>query len=71
MAKSEIHLNEKVVNTERVFGSALEYFPVKIESSNGMTKWAMFTEREIKTAIERADKNQEDIPKSFWESIFA
>lgn len=70
MTRSEIILNEKVDNTERKFGEALEYYPVKIVRDNDDDTWAMFTESEINNAIERAMKNKEDIPKSLWESIF-
>lgn len=70
MAKSVIKMNEVVENTERKFGEALEYFPVKIENEDGSETWAMFTETEIINATERAMKNKEDIPKSLWESIF-
>lgn len=68
---SKILMEDKVENTERKFGAALEYYPVKVEKENGETVWAMFTKDEIENAIERADKNKEDIPKSLWESIFS
>jgi hypothetical protein len=70
MANSTIHLNEKVENTERKFGAALEYYPVEVINESGNTQWAMFTQSEIDVAVERATKNKEDIPKSLWESIF-
>jgi hypothetical protein len=70
MADSKILMHEVVNNTERKFGEALEYFPVEVENKDGQTVWAMFTENEIKNAIERAEKNKEDIPKSLWEKIF-
>jgi hypothetical protein len=70
MASSEIILTEKVENTERKFGEALEYFPSKVVREDGSKTWAMFTEAEIETAIDRAMKNKEDIPKSLWDSIF-
>lgn len=70
MPKSEIRMDEVVKNTERKFGEALEYYPVKIVNENGHETWAMFTENEIINATERAMKNKEDIPKSIWENIF-
>ena len=70
MADSTIHLNDKVENTERKFGEALEYYPVEVVLENGDSQWAMFTKGEIDSAVERATKNKEDIPKSLWESIF-
>ena len=66
---SKIKLNEKVENTERKFGEALYYFPVKVELENGDLVWAMFTETEIQNAIKRAEKNQEDIPKEIWDKV--
>jgi len=66
---SKIKLNEKVENTERKFGEALHYFPVKVELENGDLVWAMFTETEIQNAIKRAEKNQEDIPKEIWDKV--
>ena len=70
MANSSIRLDEKVENTERKFGAALEYYPVEVITESGETQWAMFTQSEIDVAIDRATKNKEDIPKSLWESIF-
>ena len=70
MASGKIYLSEKVDNTERKFGAANEYFPVKIQDSDGYVTWAMFTETEIKKATERAMKNKEDIPKSLWDNVF-
>jgi len=70
MTKSKIYLENKVENTARKFGSATEYYPVKIESSSGVEKWAMFTITEIEEAITRADKNREDIPQTIWEKLF-
>lgn len=70
MADSKIKLDETVDNSERKFGEALKYFPVKIIDTDDNVEWGMFTENEIQIAIERAKKNKEDIPKSLWESIF-
>ena len=70
MASSKILFEDKVDNTDRKFGSALEYFPVKVVKSDGQESWAMFTEAEIDKAIDRASKNKEDIPKSLWDKFF-
>jgi len=70
MADSRILMKEKVDNTERKFGEALNYFPVVIESASGVVKCGMFTEDEIEKAIVRAEKNREDIPKSLWGNVF-
>ncbi len=70
MAQSKILFENKVDNTERTFGSATEYHPVKVVRAEGDEVWAMFTENEINKAIARADKNKEDIPQSVWQRIF-
>ncbi len=70
MADSIIRLDEKVDNTERKFGEALEYYPAEVVLEDGTETWAMFTQSEIDGAVERAAKNKEDIPKSMWASIF-
>lgn len=70
MASSIIKLSEKVDNTERKFGEALEYFPAEVVLEDGTETWAMFTQSEIDNAVKRAMKNKEDIPQSLWESIW-
>lgn len=67
---SIIKMNEVVDNTERKFGEALEYYPVRVKTKEGEDSWAMFTENEIKDAMERASKNKEDIPKTLWKKLF-
>jgi len=68
--KSKLFIEEKVKNEERKFGEANEYYPVRIEYSNDNIQNALFTESELKIAIERAGKNPEDIPdKTIWESL--
>lgn len=70
MANSKIYLADKIDNTQRKFGSAKEYIPVKVYNKDGDMMWAMFTEDVIEYAIQRALKNREDIPKTLWDSIF-
>ena len=66
--RSKIFLSEKVVNNDRRFGSALNYYPVEIRSSSGKVSKALFTIDQIHEAIERADSNREDFrPLTFWE----
>jgi len=66
--ESTIKMNEIVFNSERRFGSAKEYYPALVEGSNGNKKPALFTEDQILLAMERAERNPEDIPKdqTFW-----
>ena len=69
--KSKIYLNEMVDNKERRFGSATDYYPIKVVTTNGDIKYALFTINQIEEAIERASYNEEDLPeKSFYEIIF-
>jgi hypothetical protein len=64
---SIIYVNEVVENTERKFGSALEYYPVYIKNADGDYVPAMFTLNELEIAIKRAANNPEDTPrKSGW-----
>ena len=70
MSDSIIKLSEKVDNTERKFGEALEYFPTEVVLEDGTETWAMFTQSEIDVAITRAMKNKEDIPQTLWETIW-
>ena len=69
---SKIYLSEKVKNKERKFGSQLEYYPCKIILADGTEKNALFTKNQINVAIDRANKNIEDIPKdvSLFEYLF-
>jgi hypothetical protein len=53
--KSEILTEEKVENKDRKFGSRLIYYPCVIDG-----KKALFTENQLKIAIERGKKNTED-----------
>ena len=67
--KSQIHARERVRNTARKFGSAQDYYPVLVHLPN-VSRPALFTEREIMEAIERARQNPEDVPApSWWERL--
>jgi len=68
--ESKIRFEEKVLNKDRRFGSQLEYYPVIVYDEEGNKRHALFTMTQINTAIARADRNEEDIPKpNFWELI--
>ena len=70
--RSKIFLSEKVVNKDRRFGSALNYYPVEIHSSSGKVNRALFTIDQIREAVEREDSNKEDFrPLTFWERVTA
>jgi len=60
-----------VENTEKKFGAADEYFAVWVQNTKGKEFPLMFTERELRIAIERAEKNPEDVPKKgFFTDLF-
>jgi hypothetical protein len=61
--KSKVLLEEEVLNTERKFGSDTKYFPAYVKFTDGEHLPAMFTLDQIEDAIERANKNPEDMPK--------
>ena len=70
---SVIDKRERVSNSERKFGSAKEYYPCKVILEDGTETVAMFTENEMHWAIDRANKNPEDVPTgstSLWGMIF-
>lgn len=56
-----IDLNSPVKNTIRKFGSADRYYVTQVQTLEGDVLFALFTENEIETAINRADENAEDI----------
>lgn len=65
-------LDESVDNRERKFGSADEYFPVRVITMEGQVINALFTQDQLATAIQRALRNPEDIPENttIWQRIF-
>jgi len=69
---SKLILNEMVPNTDRMFGSQAEYFPIYVEQENGDLVPALFTKSQIEVAIKRANQNEEDVPKrnTFLSFIF-
>jgi len=69
--KSKIYLEEMVDNEDREFGSALEYYPIRVEDEDGTVYNALFTKNQLNEAMARADRNPEDVPNTtVWESIF-
>ena len=69
---SKIYIAEGVVNTERIFGSTVEYYPATIVFKDGSEKKAMFKISQINNAVYTAERNPEDWPEdiSFWEKLF-
>lgn len=50
-------------NKGRKWNEASVYYPVELEV-NGEPMWFMFTENQLNTAKQRADRNPEDIPQN-------
>jgi len=62
-------MSERKENKDRIFGSAKNYIPCYINDEYGNMKQALFTDIEIKKALERGNKNPEDFEsQSFFES---
>lgn len=55
-----------VENTERKFGSALNYYCIRAQFENGVEKPLLFTSEEIAEASKRAEANPEDLPEISW-----
>ena len=67
---SRIKMDEKVENKERTFGSNPVYYPARVTLEDGTEKNALFTEGDVIQAVQRADRNPEDVPgKSFWDYL--
>jgi hypothetical protein len=66
--ESKIVLEESIINTERRFGSNTNYYPAIVTNTDGVEANALFTKDQIDIAIERAERNPEDIAKdqTFW-----
>jgi len=58
--ESVVKADELVSNKDRKFGSADEYFPCFLEK-DGEKIPMLFTHSDIQVAVERAQKNPEDI----------
>ncbi len=56
-----IDLGKSIKNTERKFGSVDVYFFSPVRLPTGEVVYALFTEREVATAVKRAEGNLEDI----------
>lgn len=54
----------EVTNQDHKFGANKTYYAIRIQLADGTEKTALFTWNQLAEAIERAEKNQEDIPQS-------
>lgn len=57
---SKIVSSEKIQNKKKSSTAADFYFPVWVEDEKGLS-FALFTERELTTALNRGEKNPEDV----------
>jgi len=60
--RNRIYMADQVGNTERKFGSALSYVPLRVVNAAGEVSTALFTEAQVYEAVARAEKNPEDLP---------
>jgi hypothetical protein len=56
-----ININKPIDNKDRKFGSANVYYISSIKKLDGELVYGLFTEKEVQTAIKRAENNVEDI----------
>lgn len=69
--KSKIYMKEVLKNKDRKSAAAPEYYPARIKGVNGEMTTALFTMNDLLDAVDRANKNKEDIPKiTLLERIF-
>lgn len=57
---------QKVLNKNPHWAALLEYNHIRIQFPDGCEESLLLTDVEIKRALERARKNQEDLPKVSW-----
>lgn len=58
--RSAIHLRERTTNIGRRFGAAPAYYPAYVIAHDGKKHRALFTDKQIEIAIERAAINPEE-----------
>ena len=56
----------EVENKLKHFAANSTYNHIRAQFPNGEEKSLLFTDNEIKKALERANKNPEDLPKVSW-----
>lgn len=72
--ESKIDMSEEVLNKDRTFGSNTCYYPAYIVISEGKEVPALFTMAQLNIAMERANRNPEDMPKesgNFFSWLFS
>ncbi|HOS17495.1 MAG TPA: hypothetical protein PKX15_10840 [Bacteroidales bacterium] len=57
---------QRVINQNPHWAALKEYNHIRVQFPNGKEKHLLFTDKEIQRAIDRANKNPEDLPKVSW-----
>jgi hypothetical protein len=57
---------QRVFNKNPHWAALAEYNHIRVQFPNGEEKSLLFTDKEIQKALERAEKNPEDLPKVSW-----
>ena len=57
---------QEVLNSNPHWKAAKKYNHIRIQFPSGMEKHLLFTDKEIQNALNRADKNKEDLPDVNW-----
>lgn len=57
---------QEVVNSKPHWAAATKYNHIRVQFPDGAEKHLLFTDREIKIALNRAAKNPEDLPEVSW-----
>ena len=57
---------QQVENKNKHHAANSKYNFIRVQFPNGAEKGMLFTDREIERALERADKNPEDLPETTW-----
>lgn len=55
-----------IENSNKITNAANEYYYIRVQMPDGKEIPLMFTDTEFKIAVERAEKNTEDVPKVSW-----
>ena len=57
---------QKVLNKNPHWAALSSYNHIRVQMPNGEELHLLLTDKELKRAIDRADKNPEDLPKVSW-----
>jgi hypothetical protein len=57
---------QKVINSKPHWAAAASYNHIRVQFPNGDEKSLLFTDKDVQRALERAEKNPEDLPRICW-----